>query len=50
MFGSMCSSLMTAHGAQTGLRAAILAEKGFTSSETALEGPHGFLDVFAGQA
>lgn len=47
MFGSMCSSLMTAHGAQTGLRAAILAEKGFTSSETALEGPYGFLDVFA---
>ena len=47
MFGSMCSSLMTAHGAQTGLRAAILAEKGFTGSEAALEGPHGFLDVFA---
>jgi 2-methylcitrate dehydratase PrpD len=47
MFGSMCSSLMTAHGAQTGLRAAILAEKGFTSSEAALEGPYGFLDVFA---
>jgi 2-methylcitrate dehydratase PrpD len=47
VFGSMCSSLMTAHGAQTGLRAAILAEKGFTSSEAALEGPHGFLDVFA---
>jgi 2-methylcitrate dehydratase PrpD len=46
-FGSMCSSLMTAHGAQTGLRAAILAEKGFTGSETALEGPYGFLDVFA---
>ncbi len=37
MFGSMCSSLMTAHGAQTGLRAAILAEKGFTSSDAALE-------------
>lgn len=50
MFGSMCSSLMTAHGAQTGLRAAILAEKGFTSSEAALEGPHGFLDAFAEQA
>ena len=49
MFGSMCSSLMTAHGAQTGLRAAILAEKGFTSSEAALEGPYGFLDVFAEQ-
>jgi 2-methylcitrate dehydratase PrpD len=49
MFGSMCSSFMTAHGAQTGLRAAILAEKGFTSSEAALEGPYGFLDVFAEQ-
>jgi len=49
MFGSMCSSLMTAHGAQTGLRAAILAEKGFTSSEAALAGPNGFLDVFAEQ-
>lgn len=47
MFGSMCSSLMTAHGAQTGLRAAILAEKGFTSSDAALEGPNGYLDVFA---
>ena len=49
MFGSMCSSLMTAHGAETGLRAAILAEKGFTGSEAALEGPYGFLDVFAEQ-
>jgi 2-methylcitrate dehydratase PrpD len=49
-FGSMCSSFMTAHGAQTGLRAAILAEKGFTGSEAALEGPYGFLDVFAEQA
>jgi 2-methylcitrate dehydratase PrpD len=47
MFGSMCSSFMTAHGAQTGLRAAILAEKGFTSSQAALEGPNGYLDVFA---
>lgn len=47
MFGSMCSSLMTAHGAQTGLRAAFLAEKGFTSSDSALVGPYGFLDVFS---
>jgi 2-methylcitrate dehydratase PrpD len=39
MFGSMCSSLMAAHG----------AEKGFTSSEAALEGPYGFFDVFAEQ-
>src|SRR5262245_29742083 len=49
MFGSMCSSLMAAHGAQTGLRAAILAERGFTSSDGALEGPNGFLQVFAEQ-
>ena len=48
-FGSMCSSLMTAHGAQTGLRAAILAEKGFTGSEASLAGPYGYLDVFAEQ-
>ena len=47
IFGSMCSSLMAAHGAQTGLRAAILAEKGFTSSDAALAGPNGYLDVFA---
>jgi 2-methylcitrate dehydratase PrpD len=47
MFGSMCSSLMTAHGAQTGLRAALLAQKGFTSSEAALAGPHGYFDVFS---
>ncbi|MGB3337697.1 MAG: MmgE/PrpD family protein, partial [Devosia sp.] len=46
MFGSMSSSLMTAHGAQTGLRAALLAEKGFTSSEAALAGPYGYFDVF----
>jgi 2-methylcitrate dehydratase PrpD len=49
MFGSMCSSLMTAHGAQTGLRAAILAQRGFTSSDAALEGPNGYLDVFTEQ-
>src|SRR5262245_16650710 len=49
MFGSMCSSFMTAHGAQTGLRAAILAEKGFTASHAALQGPHGFVDVFCEQ-
>jgi 2-methylcitrate dehydratase PrpD len=50
MFGSMCSSLMTAHGAETGLRAAILAAKGFTGSDAALQGPNGFLDVFAEHA
>lgn len=50
MFGSMCSSLLTAHGAQTGIRAAIMAEKGFTSSEAALEGPYGYFDVFSREA
>lgn len=47
MHGSMASSLMSAHAAQTGLRAAILAQQGFTSSEVSLEGRYGYLDTFA---
>ena len=50
MFGTMCSSLMPAQAAATGLRAAFLAQKGFTSSTAAIEGRHGFLSVFAEQA
>lgn len=46
LFGSMTSSFLAAHSAHTGLRAAILAQKGFTSSETTLEGKNGFLDCF----
>ena len=47
MHATMVSSLMPAQGAQTGLRAAVLAERGFTASLAALEGRYGFLEVFA---
>jgi 2-methylcitrate dehydratase PrpD len=50
MHATMVSSLMPAQGAQTGLRAALLAEHGFTASPAALEGRYGFLEVFAEQA
>jgi 2-methylcitrate dehydratase PrpD len=50
MHATMVSSLMPAQGAQTGLRAAILAQRGFTASPAALEGKYGFLEVFAEQA
>jgi 2-methylcitrate dehydratase PrpD len=47
MHGTMTTSFMPAHAAQTGLRAAFLAAKGFTASLTGLEGRYGFLSVFA---
>lgn len=47
MHATMVSSLMPAQGAQTGLRAAVMAERGFTASPAALEGRYGFLEVFA---
>ncbi len=50
MHATMVSSLMPAQGAQMGLRAAVLAERGFTASPVALEGKYGFLEVFADQA
>lgn len=50
MHGSMSTPLMPAHAAQTGLRAAILAEQGFTGSLTPLEAHNGYLAVFAEQA
>ena len=49
MHGTMCTPLMPAQAAQTGLRAALLAEHGFTGSLTPLEGRHGFFSVFAEQ-
>lgn len=47
MHGSMVTPLMPAQAAQTGLRAALLAEKGFTASAPALEGRYGYFSVFA---
>ena len=46
MHGSMNASMMPAQGAPVGLRAGILAERGFTASSTALEGKYGYLTVF----
>jgi 2-methylcitrate dehydratase PrpD len=47
MHGSLCTPLMPAQAAQTGLRAALLAQAGFTSSATPLEGRYGYLSVFS---
>lgn len=49
MHGTMSTSLMPAHAGQTGLRAALLAAEGFTSSLVPLEGRYGFLSVFCEQ-
>jgi 2-methylcitrate dehydratase PrpD len=49
MHGSLCTPLMPAQAAQTGLRAALLAQCGFTGSTAALEGRHGYLSVFSEQ-
>ncbi len=50
MFGSMCKSFHVGRAAQNGLSAALLAERGFTSSETALEGTRGFIHVLSTSA
>jgi len=49
MHGTLCTPLMPAQAAQTGLRAAFLARAGFTSSPVALEGRYGYLSVFSDQ-
>ena len=49
MHGSLCTPLMLAQAAQSGLRAALLAQAGFTSSPAALEGRYGYLSVFSEQ-
>ncbi|TJV46061.1 MAG: MmgE/PrpD family protein [Mesorhizobium sp.] len=45
--GTMTASLIFGHAAQTGVRAALLAANGFTSSHASLEDRHGFASVFA---
>lgn len=47
MFGTMCKSLHPGRAAQGGLTAALLASKGFTSSEQAIEAPRGFARVLS---
>ncbi len=47
MFGTMCKSFHPGRAAQNGLLAAILAERGFTSSNRVLEAPRGFANVMS---
>jgi 2-methylcitrate dehydratase PrpD len=47
MFGSMCKSLHPGKAAQNGMAAALMAEKGYTSSERAIEAPRGFGHVMS---
>ena len=47
MFGSMCKSLHPGRAAQGGLAAALLAARGFTSSEHGIEAPRGFAHVMS---
>jgi 2-methylcitrate dehydratase PrpD len=46
MRGTAAVSFMPAHGGQMGLRAALLAERGFTAGLSGLEGKSGYLSVF----
>jgi 2-methylcitrate dehydratase PrpD len=43
MFGSMCKSLNVGRAAENGVLAALLAAKGFTSSDRAIEGKDGYI-------
>jgi 2-methylcitrate dehydratase PrpD len=45
--GSMCTGLIAAHTAMSGLAAALLAERGFTSSPAPVETKHGFAAAFS---
>ena len=47
MAGTMCKSFVHGRAAQNGMLAALLAERGFTSSERAIEAPRGFARVLA---
>jgi 2-methylcitrate dehydratase PrpD len=48
MAGTMCKSFVHGRAAQNGMLAAFLADRGFTSSERAIEAPRGFARVLAG--
>jgi len=50
MLGSMAKCYNVGNAARSGLSAALLAARGFTSSERALEAPRGFLNVLAERA
>ena len=45
--GSMCSTLVPAHAGHTGLRAALMAQHGYTSTAHPIEGDRGFLHLYS---
>src|SRR3954470_18874163 len=47
MAGTMTKAFIHGRAAQNGLLAALLAQQGFTASQSSLEGPHGFVNVLA---
>lgn len=47
MHGSMCSPLVPAHAGHTGLRAALMAQRGYTSTAHHIEGDRGFLHLYS---
>jgi 2-methylcitrate dehydratase PrpD len=47
MHGSMMTPMMPAQAAQTGLRAALLAQAGISSSSAPLEGRYGYLSIYS---
>lgn len=49
-FGSHAKAFQVAHSNASGLRAALLAREGFTASYDALDGLHGYLALYAGNA
>lgn len=46
-FGTMTKAFHPARAAQSGVLAVLLAQKGFTSASTIIEGRHGFIAAFA---
>ncbi len=47
MFGTMCKPFHPGSAGQNGLKAALLASKGFTSSDRGIEAPEGFAFAYA---
>ena len=45
-FGTMCKSFNCGRAAENGIMSALLAQRGFTSSNRAVEAPRGFAQVF----
>ena len=48
--GSMCTSFVPGHAARCGMQAALLAQRGFSSSMSAIEGNNGFAQLFSNTA